>query len=238
MIHPWSNKLVTGVKVKAKENSKLNERPGYSVKTSLLCKNLFFFNTFFLFTSGEAYTTNTNWTPSSGQVKGWWKIHTSISCSRASAVKKSWHSLYISSLSQWHHCTVFLLSFIAAPTLDVDWQNNTSFASCSTDKIIHVCRIGVEKPVKSFQGHTVSYQHLLWLQIYFTLEVYCVCVCPPVWCERCEVDQDEFANKMKLVPLVLSWKWGFSVTSISYSLTPAKNIRRSLNKEIYDHTGV
>ena len=43
-----------------------------------------------------------------------------------------------------------------APTLDVDWQNNSSFASCSTDKIIHVCRIGLDKPVKSFQGHTVS----------------------------------------------------------------------------------
>jgi len=53
-------------------------------------------------------------------------------------------------------CNIFSLSFVAAPTLDVDWQNNTSFASCSTDKIIHICRIGVEKPVKSFQGHTVS----------------------------------------------------------------------------------
>ena len=48
------------------------------------------------------------------------------------------------------------LFFFVAPILDVDWQNNTSFASCSTDKIIHVCKIGVEKPVKSFQGHTVS----------------------------------------------------------------------------------
>ena len=72
-------------------------------------------------------------------------------------MKTSEHTLYISSVNQWHDCTAFLLSFVAAPTLDVDWQNNTSFASCSTDKIIHVCRIGVEKPVKSFQGHTVSY---------------------------------------------------------------------------------
>lgn len=46
--------------------------------------------------------------------------------------------------------------FFIAPTLDVDWQNNSSFASCSTDKIIHICRIGVDKPIKSFQGHTVS----------------------------------------------------------------------------------
>ncbi|KAK2557563.1 F-box-like/WD repeat-containing protein TBL1XR1 [Acropora cervicornis] len=34
--------------------------------------------------------------------------------------------------------------FHQAPTLDVDWQNNNSFASCSTDKIIHICKIGSE----------------------------------------------------------------------------------------------
>ena len=49
-----------------------------------------------------------------------------------------------------------LFFHLSAPTLDVDWQNNNSFASCSTDKIIHICKIGVDKPIKSFQGHTVS----------------------------------------------------------------------------------
>lgn len=49
------------------------------------------------------------------------------------------------------------LSFwLAAPALDVDWQNNTTFASCSTDMCIHVCRLGCDRPVKTFQGHTVS----------------------------------------------------------------------------------
>lgn len=43
-----------------------------------------------------------------------------------------------------------------APALDVDWQNNTTFASCSTDMCIHVCRLGCDRPVKTFQGHTVS----------------------------------------------------------------------------------
>ncbi len=43
---------------------------------------------------------------------------------------------------------------ITAAALDVDWQTDESFASCSTDKCIHVCRLGVEKPIKSFQGHT------------------------------------------------------------------------------------
>ena len=49
-----------------------------------------------------------------------------------------------------------LFIIFLAPTLDVDWQNNSSFASCSTDKIIHICRIGADKPIRSFHGHTVS----------------------------------------------------------------------------------
>lgn len=47
-------------------------------------------------------------------------------------------------------------SFHSAPALDVDWQSNQSFASCSTDQCIHVCKLGVDKPIKSFQGHTVN----------------------------------------------------------------------------------
>lgn len=47
-------------------------------------------------------------------------------------------------------------SFHSAPALDVDWQTNNSFASCSTDQCIHVCKLGMDKPIKSFQGHTVS----------------------------------------------------------------------------------
>jgi WD40 repeat protein len=42
----------------------------------------------------------------------------------------------------------------AAPTLDVDWRNNTTFATCSTDKAIHVCRLGEQRPIKTFTGHT------------------------------------------------------------------------------------
>ena len=43
-----------------------------------------------------------------------------------------------------------------APTLDVDWQSNTCFASCSSDKLIHVCKLGTERPQRTFQGHKVS----------------------------------------------------------------------------------
>lgn len=45
--------------------------------------------------------------------------------------------------------------FHSAPALDVDWQSNNTFASCSTDMCIHVCKLGQDRPVKTFQGHTV-----------------------------------------------------------------------------------
>ncbi|VDN59183.1 unnamed protein product [Dracunculus medinensis] len=38
--------------------------------------------------------------------------------------------------------------------LDVDWMSEDTFASCSTDQCIHVCRLGSDKPLKTFQGHT------------------------------------------------------------------------------------
>ncbi|XP_014206148.1 F-box-like/WD repeat-containing protein TBL1XR1 [Copidosoma floridanum] len=53
-------------------------------------------------------------------------------------------------------------SFHTAPALDVDWQSNTSFASCSTDQCIHVCKLNVDKPIKSFQGHTNEVNAIKW----------------------------------------------------------------------------
>lgn len=49
-----------------------------------------------------------------------------------------------------------ITSFILGPTLDIDWQSSNCFASCSADKSIHICKIGQDKPCKSFRGHTVS----------------------------------------------------------------------------------
>ncbi|XP_029174279.1 F-box-like/WD repeat-containing protein ebi isoform X2 [Nylanderia fulva] len=46
--------------------------------------------------------------------------------------------------------------------LDVDWQTNTSFASCSTDQCIHVCKLTVDKPIKSFRGHTSKINAIKW----------------------------------------------------------------------------
>ncbi|CAB3359203.1 Hypothetical predicted protein [Cloeon dipterum] len=53
-------------------------------------------------------------------------------------------------------------SFHLAPALDVDWRNNTSFASCSTDQCIHVCELHHDKPTKSFQGHTNEVNAIKW----------------------------------------------------------------------------
>ncbi|GFX04293.1 hypothetical protein TNCV_3974421 [Trichonephila clavipes] len=53
-------------------------------------------------------------------------------------------------------------AFHKAPALDVDWQTNTSFASCSTDQCIHVCKLGVEKPIKTFTGHTNEVNAIKW----------------------------------------------------------------------------
>ncbi|GIY63402.1 hypothetical protein CDAR_308161 [Caerostris darwini] len=53
-------------------------------------------------------------------------------------------------------------AFHKAPALDVDWQTNTSFASCSTDQCIHVCKLGVDKPIKTFTGHTNEVNAIKW----------------------------------------------------------------------------
>lgn len=43
----------------------------------------------------------------------------------------------------------------SGPTLDVDWRNNVSFATSSTDNMIYVCKIGENRPIKTFSGHQV-----------------------------------------------------------------------------------
>ena len=44
----------------------------------------------------------------------------------------------------------------------MDWKSEESFASCSTDKQIHVCSLGKDRPIKSFQGHTNEVNAIKW----------------------------------------------------------------------------
>jgi transducin (beta)-like 1 len=53
-------------------------------------------------------------------------------------------------------------NFHEAPALDVDWKNDDTFASCSTDKIIHVCQIGRSSPIKTFSGHENEVNAIKW----------------------------------------------------------------------------
>lgn len=45
--------------------------------------------------------------------------------------------------------------------LDVDWRNNNSFASCSVDGSIFICKLGEDAPLKMFKGHKVQYSTFL-----------------------------------------------------------------------------
>ncbi|PKI41252.1 hypothetical protein CRG98_038364 [Punica granatum] len=52
--------------------------------------------------------------------------------------------------------------FHTGPTLDVDWRNNVSFATSSTDNMIYVCKIGETRPVKTFAGHQGEVNCVKW----------------------------------------------------------------------------
>ncbi|XP_073122416.1 WD40 repeat-containing protein HOS15 [Henckelia pumila] len=52
--------------------------------------------------------------------------------------------------------------FHSAPALDVDWRNNTSFATCSTDSMIYVCKVGENRPIKTFSGHQGEVNAIKW----------------------------------------------------------------------------
>ncbi len=49
-----------------------------------------------------------------------------------------------------------------APALDVDWKDDVTFASCSTDKTVHICRVGEERPLKTYTGHTDEVNAVKW----------------------------------------------------------------------------
>jgi transducin (beta)-like 1 len=52
--------------------------------------------------------------------------------------------------------------FHNAATLDVDWKDNTTFASCSTDKAINILQVGLATPQQTFTGHTDEVNAIKW----------------------------------------------------------------------------
>ena len=58
----------------------------------------------------------------------------------------------------WQHVN-FSKWLFSAPTLDVDWRNNVQFATCSTDTMIYVCKVGENRPIRTFSGHQVGFRH-------------------------------------------------------------------------------
>jgi len=53
-------------------------------------------------------------------------------------------------------------AFHKEPTLDVDWRDETSFASCSTDRMIYVCKLNTPNYVKRFEGHRDEVNAIKW----------------------------------------------------------------------------
>ncbi|KAG5177831.1 WD40-repeat-containing domain protein [Tribonema minus] len=52
--------------------------------------------------------------------------------------------------------------FHEAPTLDVDWKDNVTFATCSTDKAINILAVGEAFPKQTFTGHTDEVNAIKW----------------------------------------------------------------------------
>lgn len=50
----------------------------------------------------------------------------------------------------------------AAPALDVDWKDDLTFASCSTDKTVLICRVGSSLPLHQYTGHTDEVNAVKW----------------------------------------------------------------------------
>lgn len=48
------------------------------------------------------------------------------------------------------------------PVLDVDWRDNDMFASCSTDRTVHIYRVGQSNPVKIYEGHDDEVNAVKW----------------------------------------------------------------------------
>lgn len=51
--------------------------------------------------------------------------------------------------------------FHTAPILSIDWRDNTTFASSSSDTSVFVCQLGAVEPLQQFSGHLVFFVEIL-----------------------------------------------------------------------------
>jgi WD40 repeat protein len=49
-----------------------------------------------------------------------------------------------------------------APALDVDWKDNSIFASCSTDRTVHIYNVKIDTPLKVYKGHMDEVNAVKW----------------------------------------------------------------------------
>ena len=52
--------------------------------------------------------------------------------------------------------------FHSAPVLDLAWASDAMFATCSTDKLIHLCGVGSAAPLRTRVGHTDEVNSVRW----------------------------------------------------------------------------
>ena len=52
--------------------------------------------------------------------------------------------------------------FHTAPVLDLAWASDTMLATCSTDKLIHLCGVGSAAPLRTLAGHTDEVNSVRW----------------------------------------------------------------------------
>jgi WD40 repeat protein len=49
-----------------------------------------------------------------------------------------------------------------APALDVDWKDDTTFASCSSDRTVHIYNVDFDTPLKIYKGHKDEVNAVKW----------------------------------------------------------------------------
>eukprot|EP00262_Sarcandra_glabra_P013519 TRINITY_DN3765_c0_g1_i2.p1 TRINITY_DN3765_c0_g1~~TRINITY_DN3765_c0_g1_i2.p1 ORF type:complete len:415 (+),score=83.36 TRINITY_DN3765_c0_g1_i2:143-1387(+) len=95
--------------------------------------------------------------------------------------------------------------FHSAPTLDVDWRSNVSFATCSTDNMIYVCKIGESVPLKSFSGHRAEVNAIKWDPMGMLLASCSDDATAKIW----SMKQDKYVHDLKEhVKEIYTIRWG------------------------------